>query len=65
MKATYSNQLAKARQLLAERGADALNNPHAAIGRICGCRDCFCCAALQVYNEARADKKIPDTNITR
>jgi hypothetical protein len=45
---TYQNQLICARRLLAEKGRDALNNPHAMIGRACGCGGCFCCAALEV-----------------
>lgn len=48
---TYENQLFHARRLLAEKGPEALNNPHAMIGRICGCGDCFCCAALEVLEE--------------
>lgn len=50
---TYVNQIRLARKLLSERGIHALYNPHAATGKICGCGDCFCCAALEVYNEAR------------
>ena len=48
---TYANQLWHARKLLAEKGSEALNNPHAMIGRSCGCGSCFCCAAAQVYRE--------------
>lgn len=48
---TYENQLKHARRLLAVAGRDALWSPHAATGRMCGCKSCFCCAALQVYNE--------------
>lgn len=48
---TYANQLIHARRLLAEKGMSALYNPHGATGKICGCGDCFCCAALQVYRE--------------
>lgn len=50
---TWENQLRKARALLHSKGLNALLNPHASTGRICRCHDCFCCAALQVYNEAR------------
>jgi hypothetical protein len=48
---TYENQLAMARKLLAEKGRKALYNPHVLSGRMCGCGQCFCCAAKQVYNE--------------
>ena len=51
---TYQNQLYYAARLADERGLGVLNNPHAMIGRMCGCGTCFCCAALQVYNERRA-----------
>lgn len=45
---TYDNQLWHARKLLAEKGREALENPHAATGRQCGCGTCFCCAAVEV-----------------
>ena len=51
---THENQLWHARKLLAEEGLAALENPHAMIGRQCGCGTCFCCAAVQVVREARA-----------
>lgn len=51
MTANFMNQLDRARQILDEKGKEALANPHAAVGRICGCKDCFCCAALTVLNE--------------
>jgi Domain of unknown function (DUF3560) len=51
---TYENQLWHARKLLAEQGREALENPHAMTGRTCGCGECFCCAAVQVLNEATA-----------
>jgi hypothetical protein len=50
---TYENQLWHARKLFAEQGREALDNPHAMIGRTCGCGDCFCCAAAQVIEEAQ------------
>lgn len=50
-KPTWDNQLWHARRLYHEKGADALNNPHAMIGRTCGCGTCFCCAALKVYRD--------------
>lgn len=56
-KPNYARQLAEARRLLAEKGREALNNPHAMTGRICRCGDCFCCAALQVLNENEAAGK--------
>jgi hypothetical protein len=46
--ADYEKQLAAARRLLEKDGREALNNPHAMIGRQCGCRDCFTCAALEI-----------------
>ncbi len=51
---TWKNQLWQARRLAEEKGLEALNNPHAMTGRKCGCRDCFCCAALAVYDELKA-----------
>ena len=51
---TRENQLWHARRLLEEKGAEALRNPHALIGRTCGCNDCFCCAALTVLGERKA-----------
>jgi hypothetical protein len=48
---TYENQLWHARKLMSEKGRDALNNPHAMIGRTCRCGSCFCCAAAQVLKE--------------
>lgn len=48
---TYENQLWHARKLLAEKGREALNNPHAMTGRTCKCGQCFCCAAAQVVAE--------------
>jgi hypothetical protein len=48
---TYENQLWHARKLLREKGREAVNNPHAMIGRDCKCGDCFCCAAAQVLRE--------------
>lgn len=49
---TYSNQLRKARELMAKDGREALDNPHAMIGRTCGCGTCFCCAAAEVLRAA-------------
>ena len=46
---TWENQLWHARRVLADKGPEALNNPHAMIGRTCGCGTCFCCAALRIY----------------
>jgi hypothetical protein len=51
---TYANQLAHARGVLRREGLEALHNPHAMIGRACGCCACFNCAAFEVYREARA-----------
>ena len=51
--AEYQAQLARAKQLAKEKGLDALLNPHARTGRMCGCGDCFCCAALEVWSELR------------
>lgn len=48
---TFKDQLDKARKLIDKKGEEALRNPHALTGQICGCRDCFCCAALQVWRE--------------
>lgn len=54
----YDEQLKMARQLLARKGLDGLENPHAMTGRKCGCGDCFCCAALAVFNAAHGSPKI-------
>ena len=51
---TFENQLIRARQLLKEQGLNALYSPHAATGKLCKCGDCFCCAALIVWNESKA-----------
>ena len=48
---TWENQIWHARKLLQDKGREALNNPHAMIGRQCGCGECFCCAALYVLRE--------------
>lgn len=50
-KPTFSNQVYQAAKLAADKGADALNNTHAMIGRDCRCQDCFCCAAKLVYDK--------------
>jgi hypothetical protein len=49
---TWENQRWHARELLRLKGRAALNNPHAMIGRICGCHACFCCAALHELERA-------------
>jgi hypothetical protein len=49
---TYENQLWLASELLVNKGIEAVNNPHAMTGRTCGCGNCFCCAALEVYKIA-------------
>lgn len=59
---TYENQLWQARKLLAEKGRDALNNPHAMIGRTCKCGSCFCCAAAQVIQEFCEIPNCPNCN---
>lgn len=54
---TFENQLLHASRLLAEKGRDALDNPHGMIGRMCRCGSCFCCAAAKIvktYDEAKA-----------
>jgi bacterioferritin-associated ferredoxin len=51
---TWENQLWHARKKAADDGIEALNNPHAMIGRTCRCGTCFCCAAAVVYDELRA-----------
>lgn len=42
-----------AAELLADKGLDALNNPHAMTGRDCGCGDCFCCAAAEIVKAVK------------
>lgn len=46
------NQVYRAAQLLSNEGFEALRNPHALIGKSCGCGSCFCCAALEVLTAA-------------
>jgi len=48
----YRKQIAECEKLYAEKGRKALNNPHGMIGKTCGCRDCFCCAAYHVLEAA-------------
>lgn len=50
---TYPNQLWQAAKLLVDKGIEAVSNPHAMIGKDCGCRGCFCCAAQEVVSRAR------------
>ena len=50
---TWENQLWHARKLADEKGLAALENPHALIGRTCGCKACFCCAAMAVAQQRR------------
>lgn len=50
---TYNNQLWAAAELLANKGLDALDNPHGMIGQDCGCGDCFCCAAAEIVKAVR------------
>lgn len=47
----YEVMLENARTIARHNGLDALNNPHAMIGRTCRCGSCFCCAALEVWTE--------------
>jgi len=49
-KSFFELQIGQAQKLAAERGIAALRNPHVFTGRVCGCNNCFCCAALKVYN---------------
>jgi hypothetical protein len=49
LRPTYANQLREARKILEADGPEALRNPHALTGSICGCKSCFCCAAFTVY----------------
>jgi len=62
---TYQNQLTAARRVLAEKGLRALQNPHAAIGKMCGCGSCFCCAALEVAQGAAAVEVAHNRILTR
>jgi hypothetical protein len=49
---TYANQLRESRKILENQGPEALRNPHALTGAICGCKACFCCAAFTTYYKA-------------
>ena len=51
MNANFENQIVKAKELLETKGTEELRNPHALIGKTCGCFDCFCCAAWVVYED--------------
>jgi hypothetical protein len=51
-KPTYNNQIYQAARLLETGGPQALENPHAMIGRDCNCGECFCCAAAFVLHQA-------------
>mgnify|MGYP001617389531 FL=1 len=53
----YQQHLDAARAYLAENGAQALQNPHAMIGRTCGCHNCFTCAAAQVVHEYHVERR--------
>jgi hypothetical protein len=53
---TYANQLREARKILEADGPEALRNPHALTGSICGCKSCFCCAAFTVYYQAKGKR---------
>lgn len=47
---SMNENIKQARKLGDNEGIKGLA-PHARVGRICGCRDCFCCAAAQVMDE--------------
>ena len=53
---TWANQLWHARQMLIEKGFEALDNPHGMIGRSCKCGTCFCCAAAKVLRDDEASR---------
>jgi len=50
---TYANQRWQAAKLLVDKGPEALENPHADTGRMCGCGQCFCCAALEILEATK------------
>lgn len=50
----WAEQIERARALGAGQGTRGLWR-HAMVGRMCGCRDCFCCAAMQVRDELAED----------
>lgn len=43
------DQITKAEEYAKRHGVEALRNPHALIGRTCGCGECFTCAAWKVW----------------
>jgi hypothetical protein len=53
MEPTFNNQIAMAEKIADDHGIGALYDPHVLIGKICGCKGCFCCAALLVYNRRK------------
>lgn len=50
----WNEQIERARVLGVQAGTEGLWR-HAMVGRMCGCRDCFCCAAMRVLDELRAE----------
>lgn len=52
----WAEQIERARALGEREGTQGLRR-HALVGRTCGCRDCFCCAAMvqfdAMHEEAR------------
>jgi hypothetical protein len=57
---TFENQLAMARKVLENKGPYALYDPHVLTGRNCGCRDCFCCAAVVVWQKHYRENVLTD-----
>lgn len=53
MEPTFNNQITMAEKLADDEGMGSLYDPHVLTGRICACKDCFCCAALLVYNRRK------------
>lgn len=56
----YETQIEWCQETLRTAGADALRR-HAAVGAICLCGDCFCCAARKVLRE-HLGKKVAVTS---
>ena len=52
---TWENQIWHARKLAKEKGLRAVYNPHGMIGKQCRCGNCFCCAALYVWNHPQTE----------
>lgn len=54
-KPTWDNQMWHARRVWHDEGPAELKR-HAEVGKTCGCKGCFCCAALMTYRAQIAQR---------